>query len=98
MKGSSELFTECRRTIGGRECPPSSENTSQDVPIAKRPMLRGLRNQISSTAHSGVVRGHVELFRHLVLSLVVTRSQQDLSHTRSSKERLDYWQVRRRTS
>ena len=61
-------------------------------------LLRGLRNQISSSAHSGVVRGHIELFRHLVLSLVVTRSRQDLSHTRSSKERLDYWQVRRRTS
>ena len=44
-------------------------------------VLRGLRNLIPSSAHSGVVRRHVELFRHLVLSLVVTRSQQDLSHT-----------------
>ena len=30
-------------------------------------LLRGLRNLISSSAHSGVVRGHVELRRLLVL-------------------------------
>ena len=63
-----------------------------------RMLLHGLHNQISSSAHSGVVRGHIELFRHLVLSLVVTRSRQDLSHTRGSKEGLDYWQVKHRTS
>ena len=32
-------------------------------------LLRGLRNQISSSAHSSVVQGHVELFCHLVLFL-----------------------------
>ena len=48
-------------------------------------LLRGLRNQISSSAHSSVVQGHVE-FLSLGSSLVLTRSQKDLSQSRSSKE------------
>ena len=50
-------------------------------------LLRRLRNQISSSAHSGVVRGHVEF---LVLGSSTSLRQEvvlDLSHTRSSKEK-----------
>ena len=49
-------------------------------------LLCGLRNQISSSAHSGVVQRHFRTFGHLVLLPVMTRSQQDLSHSGSSKE------------
>ena len=37
-------------------------------------LLRGQCNQISSSAHSSVVRRHVELFGHLVLLPATTRS------------------------
>ena len=48
-------------------------------------LLRGLRNQISSSAHSSVVRRHVE-FRALGSSTSRRREVVgDLGHTRSSK-------------
>ena len=47
-------------------------------------LLRDPRNLISSSAHSSVVRGHVE-FQGLSSSFSGTRSWLDLSHTRSSK-------------
>ena len=62
-------------------------------------LLRGLCNLISSSAHSSVVRGHVELFRQLVLLPVVDKKLMRLKSLLGvSKERLDYWQVRCRTS
>ena len=36
-EGSSALFTICRRTIGGLECLPSSESSSQVVLTVKQP-------------------------------------------------------------
>ena len=37
MKGSSELSTACRKTIGGQECRPSYEDSFWAVPIVKWP-------------------------------------------------------------
>ena len=60
-------------------------------------LLRGLRNQISSSTHSGVVQRHVELLGHLVLSND-EKSVRLKSLLGIPRERLDYWQIRRRTS
>ena len=61
-------------------------------------LLCGLRNQISSSAHSGVVRRHVE-FGTLGSS---SSNNEKLLRLKSllgvPRKRLDYWQVRHRTS
>ena len=58
-------------------------------------LLRGLRNQISSSAHSGVVRRH---FGALVTWFGDEKSIRLKSLPEVPRERLDYWQMRRRTS
>ena len=61
-------------------------------------LLCGQRNLISSSAHSSVVRGHAEL-RTLGSSISGDEKSVRLkSLLRVPKKRLDYWQVRHRTS
>ena len=61
-------------------------------------LLRGLRNLIPSSTHSSVVRGHVEFLSLGSFFSVDEKSGRLKLHLEVPRWRLDYWQVKRRTS